>query len=180
MEPFVSVTEIASPLLPAPCGWPPMIRLVKTTKPAGKILEKEERADVRVIPVDVPTSNYCMFCKDPSGSTYCTFSNPLNVHREDEYGYITCFHCKSVAESIFMSIRSKGREKLMRLSETFTVKRSSGTLESGWKLSTEYGGTGLFVITPSFDLFVICVPSDGKPGEKCATIEDLLSWNGRC
>lgn len=162
--------------LPAACGWPTMIKLVNTTKPAGKTLLKEERADVRVIPVDVPTSNYCMFCKDAYGPTYCVYSNPLNIHRENEYGYITCFYCKIVAESIFASIRTKGYAKLSCLGKTIKIKRSSGVLEPEWKLSTEYGKDGLFVITPSFELFVICVGPTGI--EKCATIQELLLWNG--
>jgi transcription elongation factor Elf1 len=90
--------------------------------------------------VFVRIENNCMFCEHPTGPAYGRF-----VDIEAKYGYIYCDKCESSADKT-MELWNKyfayGRVNHLQ-DKDIKIIRSSGIVESGWKIYSPFIGYGL-------------------------------------
>lgn len=81
--------------------------------------------------VMIQVENSCMFCEKPEGISYTNY-----VDTEDKLGYISCFSCLPKMEEATKEWHSRlmyGRALYLKDTE-FSIRRSSGEIESGWKI----------------------------------------------
>ena len=87
--------------------------------------------------VMVRIENNCMFCQYPTGPSYGRF-----VDDEAKYGYIHCDKCMSSVNrtmELWDTYFAYGRVKYLQ-GQDIKVKRSSGAVDSGWKIDSPFIG----------------------------------------
>lgn len=115
--------------------------------------------------------NNCMFCKYPIGQAYGRF-----VDDEAKYGYTYCNKCESSVDrtmELWNTYFAYGRAKYLHDKE-IKIKRSSGEIESGWKLYNpiigydNYGNELIHCINYRHNLTKWCL------------IDDIIKMNPEC
>lgn len=79
--------------------------------------------------------NNCQFCDNPKGPIYCHYTC-----NGSKMGFVTCEKCCEAgkcAVNMYMKHFAYGEANYL-INKTFQIKRSSGKIESGWKLDPWY------------------------------------------
>ena len=86
----------------------------------------------------IQVEDMCMFCDDPKGETHT-----YTVYDELKMGYISCPNCINLAEEAvkrWHETMAYGRAIYLKDSDNIKIKRSSGEIESGWKIDNPFIG----------------------------------------
>lgn len=119
--------------------------------------------------VFIKCANDCSFCENPIGSTYLHYISVF-----EKFGYLSCKSCIETGQShvkAWKETKAHGDANKLR-GHQLNIRRSSGQIESGWKLNDESpvpvendGKSHVCCINESLDLVKMC------------PIEDLLELN---
>ena len=85
--------------------------------------------------VMIKIQNNCMFCENPQGPSYIIY-----VYLEELVGYIYCANCKDSAvecSKYWNNNVAFGKANYLK-EKDIQIKRTSGIIESGWKLSNPF------------------------------------------
>jgi len=85
--------------------------------------------------VMIKIQNNCMFCENPQGPSYIIY-----VYPEELVGYIYCANCKDSAvecSKYWNNNVAFGKANYLK-EKDIQIKRTSGIIESGWKLSNPF------------------------------------------
>jgi hypothetical protein len=115
-------------------------------------------------------SDDCSFCENPKGQTYIHYISIF-----EKSGYLSCENCIEKGKyHVANWFETKAFGKANRLqNKNIKIKRSSGIIESDWKLDKNFPST--------FDhcngqMYVYCI-NDTLQIEKCCSIDELLELN---
>ncbi len=120
--------------------------------------------------VMIKCQDFCQFCEDPKGPVYNHYINYPETHM----GFLSCKPCYEKGQEAvkdWFDTVAYGMANSLR-GKTFKVMRSSGEIESDWKLDESKP----FVQTIEFEDYVACEKAD-KTIKKYCKISDLYKWN---
>ncbi len=119
--------------------------------------------------VMIKCQDFCQFCENPKGGVYNHY-----INFDYKIGFLSCEKCNNKANDAveeWFATEAWGDANFLR-NKNIKIKRSSGDIESNWKLDKEKP----FVEMIKGSKAVHCIKDDGLISKYCL-ISDLLELN---